>query len=70
MQDFGSKKLDVIKYVREATGYSLKEVKEVVESRGTIKGLPIEAAEGLVSTLNSIGASAEMKQLITRCLYE
>lgn len=61
IKDFGSKKLEVIKYVREATGCGLKEAKDVVESRGTIEALPIETAEALVSTLNSIGASAEMR---------
>ena len=61
IKDFGSKKLEVIKFVREATGCGLKEAKDVVESRGTIEALPIEVAEALVSNLNNIGASAELK---------
>lgn len=61
IKDFGSKKLEVIKYIREATGCGLKDAKDVVENRGTIEALPIEVAEAVASNLNNIGASAELK---------
>ena len=57
----GANKLAVIKYVREATGMSLKEAKDIVEARGTVEGLPYEVAELLVEKINSTGAYAELE---------
>ena len=50
----GANKLAVIKYVREATGMSLKEAKDIVEARGTVEGLPYEVAELLVEKIPAI----------------
>ena len=61
IKDFGSKKLEVIKYVREVAGYDLKEAKNAIEIREMIKALPIEVAEALISNFNNIGVSAELK---------
>ncbi len=62
INDFGTKKLEVIKCVREATGMSLINAKNIVEGRGTIEALPEEVAEALVSSLKCLGASAEVKK--------
>jgi len=60
IKDYGQKKLEVVKYVKEATGFSLEEAVNIVQNKGIIENLPIERAEKLIQTLNSIGASAEI----------
>ena len=63
MTDFGAKKLDVIKVVRELTGLGLKEAKEMVEGvPSKIKeGASKEAAEEIKTKLEGAGATVELK---------
>jgi len=60
IRNVGGNKLSVIKCVRDATGYGLKDAKDIVESGELIKNLPIETAEVLVSMLTRAGAWAEV----------
>ena len=54
-----SKKIAVIKVVRELTGLGLVEAKNMVEKLGTIKeGLPKEEADKIVESLKAAGATA------------
>ena len=63
LANFGAKKLDVIKAVREITGLGLKEAKELVEGAPkTLKeGVSKEDAEALKTQLEAAGASVEIK---------
>ena len=63
LTNFGAKKLDVIKVVREITGLGLKEAKELVEGAPkTIKeGLSKEDAEAMKAKLTATGAEVEVK---------
>ena len=63
LANFGAKKLDVIKVVREITGLGLKEAKELVEGAPkTLKeGASKEDAEALKAKLEAAGASVEIK---------
>ncbi len=62
LKDFGAKKLDVIKTVRAELGFGLKEAKEKVEAKGTLKeGASKEEAEGLKKKLEEAGATVEVK---------
>ena len=63
MTDFGAKKLDVIKVVREITGLGLKEAKEMVEGvPAKIKeGASKEDAEAIKTKLTEAGATVELK---------
>lgn len=63
LTNFGAKKLDVIKAVREITGLGLKEAKELVEGAPkTIKeGVSKEEAEELKAKLTATGAEVEVK---------
>ena len=63
LKDFGAKKLDVIKAVREITGLGLKEAKEMVEGAPkTVKeGVSKDEAESLKKTLEEAGAEVEVK---------
>ena len=63
MTDFGAKKLDVIKVVREITGLGLKEAKELVEAvPAKIKeGAAKEEAEEIKTKLTEAGATVELK---------
>ena len=63
LKDFGAKKLNVIKVVREITGLGLKEAKDLVEGAPkTIKeAMPKADAEALVKQLEEAGATAELK---------
>ena len=56
----GAKKIEAIKYVREASRCGLAEAKSIVEGNGRIQGLPIEVAEDLIARLANIGTIAEM----------
>ena len=63
MTDFGAKKLDVIKVVREITGLGLKEAKEMVEGvPAKIKeGASKADAEAIKAKLTEAGATVELK---------
>ena len=63
LTDFGAKKINVIKAVREATSLGLKEAKDLVEGvPNPIKeGIPKDEAETLVKKFEEIGAKVEMK---------
>ena len=63
LKAIGGNKIAVIKAVRELTGLSLVEAKNLVESApATIKeAQPKETAEGMVKTLTEAGAEAEIK---------
>ena len=63
LANFGAKKLDVIKVVRELTGLGLKEAKELVEGAPkTLKeGVSKEEADSLKEKLVAAGAEVEIK---------
>ena len=63
LKNFGAKKLDVIKVIREITGLGLKEAKDLVESAPkTIKeGVSKEDAEALKAKIAATGAEVEVK---------
>ena len=63
LTNFGAKKLDVIKVVRELTGLGLKEAKEMVEGAPkTVKeGASKEDAESIKEKLTAVGATVEIK---------
>ncbi len=63
MTDFGAKKLDVIKVVREITGLGLKEAKEMVEGvpAKVKEGASKEDAEAIKAKLAEAGATVELK---------
>lgn len=63
MTDFGAKKLDVIKVVREITGLGLKEAKEMVEGvpAKVKEGASKEDAEAIKEKLTAAGATVELK---------
>ena len=63
LTNFGAKKLDVIKVVREITGLGLKEAKDMVEGvPSKIKeGISKEDAEALKEKLTAAGATVELK---------
>ena len=61
--DFGAKKINVIKAVREVTSLGLKEAKDLVESapQAVKEGLPKDEAEAIVKKFEDAGAKAELK---------
>ena len=63
LKDFGAKKLDVIKAVREATGLGLKEAKEVVDGapKPVKEKISKAEAEELKAKLEAAGAAVEIK---------
>ncbi len=63
LTNFGAKKLDVIKAVREITGLGLKEAKELVEGapKAIKEGVSKEEAEELKAKLTATGAEVEVK---------
>ena len=63
LANFGAKKLDVIKAVREITGLGLKEAKELVEGapKAIKEGVSKEEAEELKAKLTAVGAEVEVK---------
>ena len=63
LKDAGASKLNVIKVVRAATGFGLKEAKDLVDNcPKTIKeAISKEDAEKLVAELKEAGATAELK---------
>jgi len=63
LSDFGSKKIQVIKVVRELTGLGLKEAKDLVEGvpGKVLEGVEKEAAESAKTKLEEQGATVEIK---------
>lgn len=63
LASFGEKKMDVIKAVKEATGLSLKEAKELVEAapKAIKEGASKIDAEELKTKLEAAGATVELK---------
>ena len=63
LANFGAKKLDVIKVVREITGLGLKEAKEMVEGAPMAlkEGASKEDAEAIKAKLEAAGATVEIK---------
>ena len=63
LKEFGAKKLDVIKVVREITGLGLKEAKDLVEGapKAVKEGVSKEDAEALKTQLEGAGAVVEIK---------
>ena len=63
LANFGAKKLDVIKAVREITGLGLKEAKDLVEGapKAIKEGCTKEEAEELKAKLVGAGAEVEIK---------
>ena len=63
LKDAGASKLNVIKVVRAATGFGLKEAKDLVDNcPKTLKeAVSKEDAEKMVAELKEAGADAEMK---------
>ena len=63
LKDFGAKKLDVIKAVREITGLGLKDAKDLVESapKAVKEGASKEDAEAVKAALEAAGAAVELK---------
>ncbi len=63
LTDFGTKKINVIKTVREVTSLGLKEAKDLVESapKAVKEGIPKDEAEAIVKKFEAVGAKAELK---------
>jgi len=63
LKEFGEKKIQVIKVVREITSLGLKDAKELVEGAPkTVKeGVKKEEAEELKKKLEDVGATVEIK---------
>ena len=63
LKDFGPKKIEVIKVVRQLTNLGLKEAKELVESApsNVVEAVSKEVAEDTKAKLESAGAVAELK---------
>jgi large subunit ribosomal protein L7/L12 len=63
LKDFGPKKIEVIKAVRQLTNLGLKEAKELVESApsNVMEAVGKEVAEDAKSKLEAAGAVVELK---------
>ncbi|MDH3258026.1 MAG: 50S ribosomal protein L7/L12 [Deltaproteobacteria bacterium] len=63
LKEFGEKKINVIKAVRELTSLGLKEAKDLVEGvpKPVKEGVPKEEAEEAKKKLEDAGATVEMK---------
>ncbi|HOC20775.1 MAG TPA: 50S ribosomal protein L7/L12 [Anaerolineae bacterium] len=63
LKDFGPKKIEVIKVVRQLTSLGLKEAKELVESApaNVMEGVSKEVAEDAKAKLTEAGAVVELK---------
>ena len=61
--DFGAKKINVIKVVREVTSLGLKEAKDLVESapKAVKEGISKDEAEAIMKKFEDAGAKAELK---------
>lgn len=63
LKDYGPKKINVIKAMRQLTSLGLKEAKELVESApvAVMEAISKEAAEDAKSKLEDAGAAVELK---------
>ena len=63
LKEFGAKKLDVIKAVRELTGLGLKDAKDLVESapKAVKTGVSKDEANTVKTALEAAGAVVEIK---------
>ena len=63
LKEFGAKKLDVIKAVRELTGLGLKDAKDLVESapKAVKTGVSKDEANNVKTALEAAGAVVEIK---------
>ena len=63
LTDFGAKKINVIKAVREVPSLGLKEAKDLVESapKAVKEGIPKDEADAIVKKFEAVGAKAEVK---------
>jgi large subunit ribosomal protein L7/L12 len=63
LTNFGEKKIDVIKAVRELTSLGLKEAKDLVEAapKAVKEGVPKEEAEAAAARLRQAGATVDVK---------
>jgi large subunit ribosomal protein L7/L12 len=63
LQDFGPKKINVIKVVRQLTSLGLKEAKDLVESApaNVLEAVGKEAADDAKAKLEEAGAKVEVK---------
>ena len=63
LKDFGAKKLDVIKAVREITGLGLKDAKDLVEGapKAVKSGVSKDEAKKIVDQFAAVGAKCEIK---------
>ena len=64
LKDFGAKKLDVIKAVREITGLGLKDAKDLVEGapKAVKSGVSKDEANNVKPALEAAAATVEIKQ--------
>ena len=63
LKEFGAKKLDVIKAVRELTGLGLKDAKDLVEGapKAVKTGVSKDEANNVKAALEAAGAVVELK---------
>ena len=63
LTDFGDKKINVIKAVREVTSLGLKEAKDLVEAapKAIKEGVPKDEAEAIQKKFEKVGAKVEIK---------
>jgi large subunit ribosomal protein L7/L12 len=63
LANFGAKKMDVIKVIKEVTGLGLKEAKEFVEAapKAIKEGIGKAEAEELKAKIEAAGATVELK---------
>ena len=63
LTDFGEKKINVIKVVREVTSLGLKEAKDLVESvpKAVKEAIPKDEAEAIKKKFEDVGAKVEVK---------
>ncbi len=63
LMDFGAKKINVIKAVREVTSLGLKEAKDLVEAapKALKEGVPKAEAEAIQKKFEAVGATVEIK---------
>lgn len=62
LKDFGAKKIEVIKVVRELTNLGLKEAKDLVEAapKPVLEGVAKDAAEAAAGKLRGAGATVDV----------
>ena len=62
LKDFGAKKIEVIKVVRELTNLGLKEAKDLVEAapKPVLEGVAKDAADAAAAKLRDAGATVEL----------